>query len=196
MRRLGRTAMVVGAGMLVLSMFGCTPDEPGPGTSPSPAPSSPAASPTESDEDRAERERGEHAIEVYESADDELVRLMKQGAGKPSEELREYASGSYLDAAVDLLQQISADGVHIEGDLKRLDIRVHGTPSEDRVRMLSCEDASASKYVNESGETVGEGKFSVQNVEVERLEDGKWKVTAVESEGYDSLEETECADVA
>lgn len=198
MRRLGRSAVVASVGVLVLSMVGCTPDEPGQGSSPSPAPSSPAASPTESDEDRAERERGEHAIEVYEKADDELGRLLQDGEGAPSDEFKQYAADSYLEAVTGLLAQMADDELRTQSTNQRLDIWVVGTAREDLVRLTICEDGSKNKTLDGDGEPLpanGEPEpYIIQTADVSPIANGTWKVKDVGSEFHTSFEGTECAD--
>lgn len=197
MRRLCRFAVVVGAGALVLSMMGCTPDEPDDGSSPSAAPSSPAASPSESEADRAERERGEHAIEVYEKSAIELDQLLQAGEEEPSAEFKQYADGAYLEAAAGLLKQVSDEGSRLDGASEVVGIWVEGVAAEKKVRLVSCEDGSDSRYIDKDGNPMpNDEPMVIQSAEVEPVAGDTWKVTYVESEFFESFEGTECADAA
>lgn len=196
---MGRFAALVCVGVVV-SLAGCGPEDPGAGSSPgaesswSPS-ASPSASRSESAEDRETRERGEHAIEVYEKADAELYALLHEGAGKPSEQFGAYAAGSYYDAAAELLEQVASDGARLQGNVERVGIWTVGNGSDHKVSFVACEDSSASRYVNKEGDALpNDEPFVIQRGEVESMKDEEWKVTYVESSRVASFEGTECAD--
>lgn len=199
MGRLCRFAVVVSVGVFVLGAVGCTPGDPDPEASATSSPpvSSAPASPPETDEERAERERGEHAIEVYVKSAEELERLLGEGASEPSEKFKEYADGSYLDAASGLLEQVSDSGAHLEGSSEIVGIWVNGEAAPEKVRLVSCEDGTGARYIDRHGKPLSDDKpMALQTVDVEPVTDDSWKVTYVETEFFTSFEGTECADAA
>lgn len=200
MGRLCRFAVVVSVGVFVLGAVGCTPGDPDPEASATSSPpvSSAPASPPETDEERAERERGEHAIEVYVSAADELDRMLREGNSKPTSEFKKYAAGSYLEAAAELLRQVAAAGERLEGEIVRAKIWIEGNGTKDKVHVVSCEDGSGADYVDKSGNRLEDSEpFLIHRIAVEPERHGvEWKVTSVTTNSYESFDGTECSGVS
>src|SRR3954447_1906350 len=162
--------MSVGAAVACCAIAAaCTP-EPAATSTPS------ATTPAESQIERQMRLDYEAAETAYRANIVEQDRLARAGGtDRPTAALKATAEGEYLSAAVTSLAFIETNGWHGTGSTRILGVAHVGWQAK-RVRLVSCEDGSLLRLLDDSGHDVtpkGDSRF-VQSLFVVRRA-GRWK---------------------
>jgi len=140
---------------------------------------------------RLDYEAAETAYRANIVEQDRLARA--GGTDRPTAALKATAEGEYLSAAVTSLAFIETNGWHGTGSTRILGVAHVGWQAE-RVRLVSCEDGSLLRLLDDSGHDVtpkGDSRF-VQSLFVVRRA-GRWKVSAFESKSVKMFEGEQCA---
>ena len=170
---------------------GCTSD-PVPASAPSPTPV--ATTPAESQIERQMRLDYEAAEKAYRANIAEQDRLAQEGGvDRASASLKATAEGEYLSAAIASLAYIKKKGWHGVGNTTVLGV-VDAGWRDKRVRLISCEDGSLLRLLDDSGANMtprGESRF-VQSLNVVRRS-GRWRVSSFESKSVSNFEGESCA---
>jgi hypothetical protein len=182
----------VGAAVACCAIAAACTAEPVATSTPSPTPA--ATTPTESQIERQMRLDYDAAETAYRANIAEQDKLAREGGiNRPTTALKATAEGEYLSAAVTPLAFIERKGWHGTGSTRILGVAHIGWQAK-RVRLLSCEDGSLLRLLDDSGVDVtpkGDSRF-VQSLSVVQRA-GRWKVSAFESKSVEVFEGEQCA---
>jgi hypothetical protein len=188
----GRGFVSVGAVVACCALAACTP-EPSPISTPLPTPA--ATTPTESQIERQMRLDYEAAEETYRASTLEQDRMYRAGgATKASRVLKATTTGSYLKITLQSLREIHKSGWHAKGSTEIVGVARDGGWRPDQVGLTSCEDNSAVRFFDRTGEDVTPNveRRYVQKLTVVRVTE-RWKVTTANSTRVPSFEGQPCA---
>jgi hypothetical protein len=160
----------------------------------SPSPTSAATTPSESQIERQMRLDYEAAEEAYRANVSEQDRLARAGgADRATAALKATAEGEYLSSAVASLALIKRQGWRGTGSTTILGIGRVGW-QEKHVRLVSCEDGSHLRLLDNAGKDVtpsGDSRFVQRLVVIRRA--GRWMVSTFSSTRVKTLEGQSCA---
>jgi hypothetical protein len=181
----------VGAVVACCALAACT-QELAQTSSPSPSPR--VTTPSESQIERQMRLDYEAAEEAYRANISEQDRLARAGgAEQATAALKATAEGEYLSSAVASLALIKRKGWRGSGSTTISGIGRVGW-QEKNVRLVSCEDGSRLRLLDNAGKDVtprGASQFVQRLVVVQRA--GRWKVSTFDSISVKTLEGQPCA---
>lgn len=180
----------VGAVVACCALAAACTQEPAQTGSASPTPA--ATTPTESHIERQMRLDYEAAEEAYRAAVAEHDRQAQLGIAS-SAELKQTATGMYLDFSLRSLRQSRDAGWRANGETKI--VEVVGTGWQKRiVRLIACEDSTGVQFTNADGKDVTPRirRTYVQDLTATQI--GKdWKVADISSTVVKSFEGQPCA---
>jgi hypothetical protein len=183
----------VGAVVACCALAAACAQEPAQTRSLSPTPA--ATTPSESQIERQMRLDYEAAEDAYRWSTAEQDRLYRAGgATKASPALRATATGSYLRITLKSLREVHKSGWHAKGNTKIIGVVENGGWREGRVGLTSCEDNTAIRFFDGSGEDVtpkNERRY-VQELTVVKVTE-RWKVSTASSTRVHSFEGQPCA---
>jgi hypothetical protein len=182
----------VGAVVACCALAAACTQEPAPMSSPSPTPL--LTTPSESQIERKMRLDYEAAEEAYRANISEQDRLARAGgADRATAALKATAEGEYLSSAVASLALIKRQGWRGTGSTTIIGIGRVGW-QEKHVRLVSCEDGSRLRLLDNAGRDVtptGDSRFVQRLVVTQRA--GRWKVSTFGSTSVKTLEGQPCA---
>jgi hypothetical protein len=165
----------------------CTPES---ARAPSPTPVS--TTPTESQIERQMRLDYEAAEAAYRAAVAEHDRQAQLGTASAAE-LKQTATGVYLDFSLRSLRRSRDAGWRADGETKIIDVVGSGW-QERRVRLIACEDSSGVQFTDKRGKDVTP---RIRRTYVQDLTASKvgtdWKVADISSKVVKSFREQPCA---
>ena len=170
----------------------CTPE---PTSTSTPAPTLAATTPTESQIERQMRLDYEAAEKAYRASTLEQDRMYRAGGAiKASPALKATATGSYLKITLQSLREVHKSGWHAKGKTEIVGIVRDGGWRQGRVGLTSCEDNSAVRFFDRTGEDVTPNveRRYVQKLTVVRVTE-RWKVSTADSTRVHSFEGQPCA---
>jgi hypothetical protein len=188
----GRGFVSVGAVVACCALAGACTSEP-PVSAPAPTPV--ATTPTESQIEREMRLDYEAAEEAYRSSTLEQDRMYRAGgATKASPALKATATGSYLKITLQSLREVHKSGWHAKGNTEIVGVVRDGGWRPGQVGLTSCEDNSAVRFFDRTGEDVTPNveRRYVQKLTVVRVTE-RWKVSTANSTRVHSFEGRPCA---
>jgi hypothetical protein len=184
--------MSVGAAVACCALAAACTSEPAPSSTPSPSPA--ATTPTESQIERQIRLDYEAAEKAYRANIAEQDRLARAGGvRRATAVLKSTGEGEYLSATVESLSYIEGKRWHGTGSTTILGV-AHVGWQDKRVRLMSCEDGSGLRLLDDSGKDVtpkGDSRF-VQSLSVVRRA-SRWRVSVFESRSVKAFEGEPCA---
>jgi hypothetical protein len=170
----------------------CTPE---PASTSTPAPTPASTTPTESHIERQIRLDYEAAEKAYRASTLEQDRMYRAGGTtKASPALMATATGSYLKITLQSLREVRKSGWHAKGNTEIVGVVRNGGWRPGEVGLTSCEDNSAVRFFDRSGEDVTprvERRY-VQRLTVVRVTE-QWKVSTANSTRVHSFEGQPCA---
>jgi hypothetical protein len=188
----GRGFVTAGAAVACCAIAAACTADPAPPSAP--APTQAASTPAESQIERQMRLDYEAAEEAYRANIAEQDRIARAGGVyRPTAALKVTAEGEYLSAAVRSLAYIKKNGWHGTGSTTILGVARVGW-QDKRVSLLSCEDGSHLRLIDDKGNDVtpkGDSRFVQSLTAVERA--GRWRISAFESKGVKAFEGESCA---
>jgi hypothetical protein len=140
---------------------------------------------------RLDYEAAETAYRANIAEQDGLARA--GGVHRATAALRSTAEGEYLTATVESLSYIERKAWHGTGSTTILGV-AHVGWRDKRVRLMSCEDGSGLRLLDDSGRDVtpkGDSRF-VQSLSVVRRA-SQWRVSVFESRSVKAFEGEPCA---
>jgi hypothetical protein len=167
--------------------------EPASTSPPSPTPA--ATTPTESQIERQMRLDYEAAEQAYRASTLEQDRMYRAGGTtKASPALKATATGSYLRITLQSLREVRKSGWHANGNTEIVGVVRDGGWRPGRVGLTSCEDNSAVRFLDRTGEDVTPNveRRYVQKLTVVRVTE-RWKVSTANSTRVHSFEGQPCA---
>jgi hypothetical protein len=179
----------VGAVVACCALAAACTQEPAQTSSPSPTPA--ATTPTESEIERQMRLDYEAAERAYRAAVAEHDRQAQLGIAS-SAELKETATGIYLDFSLRSLRRSRDAGWQAIGETKIVNVVGSGWQTR-KVRLIACEDSSAVQFTDEGGKDVTPQimRTYVQDLTARKI--GKdWKVADISSTVVKSFEGQPC----
>jgi hypothetical protein len=186
----GRGLVSVGAVIACCALAAACTQEPAQTSSPTPV----ATTPSESQIERQMRLDYEAAEEAYRANISEQDRLARAGgADRATAALRATAEGEYLSSAVASVALIKRKGWRGTGSTTIIGIGRVGW-QEKHVRLVSCEDGSRLRLLDNAGKDVtprGDSRFVQRLVVIQRA--GRWKVSTFGSTSVKTLEGQLCA---
>jgi hypothetical protein len=184
----GRGFVSVGAVVACCALaVACTPELPA--SAPSPVPAS--TTPTESEIERQMRLDYEAAEMAYRAAVAEHDRQAQLGIVS-SAELKQTATGVYLDFSLRSLRRSRDAGWRADGETKIIDVVGSGW-QERRVRLIACEDSSGVRFTDKRGQDVTPRltRTYVQDLTASKV-GADWKVADISSKVVKSFKEQPC----
>jgi hypothetical protein len=182
----------VGAVVACCALAAACTQEPARTSSPSPTPA--ATTPIESQIERQMRLDYEAAERAYRTNISEQDRLARAGGHEQATAaLKATAEGEYLSSSVASLALIKRKRWRGIGSTTILGIGRVGW-QEKHVRLVSCEDGSHLRLLDNAGKDVtprGDSQFVQRLVVVQRA--GRWKVSSFDSTSVKTLEGQPCA---
>jgi hypothetical protein len=179
----------VGAVVACCALAGaCAPEQPA--STPSPTPAS--TTPIESQIERQMRLDYEAAEEAYRAAVAEHDRQAQLGIASAAE-LKQTATGIYLDFSLRSLRRSRDAGWRANGETKIIDVVGSGW-QERTVRLIACEDSSGVRFTNKRGKDVTPRirRSYVQDLTARKV-GTDWKVADISSKVVNSFKEQPCA---
>jgi hypothetical protein len=167
----------------------CTP-EPASTSTPSLTPA--ATTPTESQIERQIRLDYEAAETAYRSAVAEHDRQAQLGIASAAE-LRQTATGVYLDFSLRSLRRSQKAGWRANGETKIVGVVASGW-KERTVRLIACEDSTGVQFTDKHGKNVTPEvrRTYLQNLTASKV-GTKWRVADISSKVVKSFEDQPCA---
>ncbi|HEX6760227.1 MAG TPA: hypothetical protein VF086_17745 [Propionibacteriaceae bacterium] len=166
----------------------CTPEQP----ASTPSPPRAFAPPSESQIERQMRLDYEAAEKAYRAAVAEHDRQAQLGIASATE-LKESATGVYLDFSLRSLRRSRDAGWRANGETKIIDVVGSGW-QERTVRLIACEDSSGVRFADKRGKDVTP---RIRRTYVQDLTASKvgpdWKVADISSKVVKSFKEQPCA---
>jgi hypothetical protein len=182
--------MSVGAVVASCALAAACTSEPASTSTPSLTPA--ATTPTESQIERQMRLDYEAAETAYRSAVAEHDRQAQLGIASATE-LRQTATGIYLESTLRSLRRSRNAGRRASGETKIVNVIASGW-RERRVHLIACEDSSGVRFTDKRGEDVTP---QIKRTYVQDLTANKvgtnWKVANISSTVVKSFEGQPCA---
>jgi hypothetical protein len=188
----GRGFVSVGAVVVCCALAAACTSEPS--SISTPVPTSAATTPTESQIERQERLDYEAAEEAYRASTLEQDRIYRAGgATKASPALKATTTGSYLRITLESLREVHKSGWHAKGHTEIVGVVRDGGWRPDQVGLTSCEDNSAVRFLDRTGDDVTPNveRRYVQKLTVVRVNE-RWKVSTASSTRVHSFEGQPC----
>jgi hypothetical protein len=142
----------------------------------------PTPTPTENAQERQQRLDFEAAEKAYLTGTREYQRLlMAGGATKPTKLLRETTGGFQLKATMNALKTVKKNGWHTDRPASQV-VSATGGWEPVELQLTACEDTSAVKFLDKSGNEVFEDRdLRYVHTLTATKSDGVWKITDGES---------------
>jgi len=166
----------------------CTPEQPASTSSPTPA----STTPTESQIERQMRLDYEAAETAYRAAVAEHDRQAQLGIASAAE-LKQTATGVYLDFSLRSLRRSRDAGWLASGETKIIDVVGSGW-QDGTVRLIACEDSSGVRFTDKRGKDVTPRirRTYLQDLRVSKV-GADWEVADISTKVVKSFTEQPCA---